>query len=247
LFIGNDMATVNHSIATDPFVATTYIPRDESGNLFVPSSVQTWDGFRRWALSEECPDRGRFTFAARELIIDMSPEYLETHNFLKTEITTVIHGLAKKQNLGRVFSDRCLFSNEAAGISTEPDATFCSFSSLRSGRSRIVRGARPGVSDELVGSPEWVLEIVSPSSVRKDRKLLYDGYFRAGVIEYWLIDALGDDIDFQVLVAGVEGYAGIQPENGWLTSPTFHSSFRLTRRKDENGLWDYTLDVQQIS
>lgn len=239
------MVTVNLSPASASFVATTFIPRDESGELFVPSSAQSLEGFREWALSEEFPDRGRFTFAAGELIIDMSPEYLETHNFLKTEITSVIYGLARKRGLGRVFGDRCLFSNEAAGISTEPDATFCTFSSLRSGRCQIVRGRRPGVSDELVGSPEWVLEILSHSSVRKDKELLYEGYFRAGVSEYWLIDALGDEIVFQIFVPGGEGYVGVEPQEGWLASPTFGSSFQLTRQKHKDGLWEYTLKVKE--
>jgi Uma2 family endonuclease len=92
-----------------------------------------------------------------------------------------------------------------------------------------------------------VLEVVSPTSVRKDTKLLREGYFRAGVSEYWLADALGEDVDLQILVAGKDGYVAVEPKIGWLASPTFSCSFRLTREKDEDGFWQYTLHVQEKS
>ena len=239
------MATVNPQPEFAPFSATRFIPRGEPGELLIPSSAQTLDGFREWALSEDFPDRGQITFAAGELIIDMSPELFETHNCIKTEVTSVIYHRARQRKLGRVFSDRFLVTNRDAGISTEPDATFAAHASLRSGRCQIVRSSRPGVSEELVGSPDWVLEIVSPSSKRKDKQLLYEGYFRAGIGEYWLIDALGDEVEFQVLVPGEGRYVDIEPHNGWLASPTFGCSFRLTRERDEDGFWQYTLHVQE--
>jgi Uma2 family endonuclease len=230
------------------FPIIRFIPHDESAEIAVPQSAYTLNGFRDWALSEDFPDRGRFTYAAGELIIDISPDYLESHNFPKTEVTYVIYGIVKKRKLGRVFGDRCLFSNEVAGVSTEPDATFASYASLLSGRCRIQRANRPGVvCDELVGSPDWVLEILSASSVRKDKKLLFEGYFRAGVVEYWLIDALGDEIDFQIFIRGDSNFIAVPPQDGWLVSSTFACSFRLTRENDEDGLWQYTLHVQENS
>jgi hypothetical protein len=83
--------------------------------------------------------------------------------------------------------------------------------------------------------------------MRKDKQLLRDGYFRAGVGEYWLIDALKDDIDFQILIPGTNGYTAVAPENGWLASPTLDCSFRLTREKAPDGLWEYTLHIQEKS
>lgn len=233
--------------AKSSWPAITFIPRDGSAELHIPLSAHTLDGFREWAVSEEFPDRGRFTFVAGELIIDMSPEYLESHNFLKTEITSAINLLTRNRGLGRVFGDRCLFSNEAAGISTEPDALFVSGSSWQSGKCHIRRGSRPGVSDELVGSPDWILEVLSPSSMRKDKKLFFEAYFRAGVAEYWLIDALGDEIDFQMLTRGADSFVPVQPQASWLASPTFGCAFQLTRQKAEDGLWEYTLHVQEES
>jgi len=245
--LGRQMATDNSQPNTTSFAPATFIPRDQSGEFVVPPSAHTLAGFRDWALSEDFPDRGRMTFVGGELIIDMSPEYFETHNLIKTEITTVIYGLVKARRSGQVFSDRYLFSNPVAGVSTEPDATFAMSSSLQSGRCKVVRASRPGVGEELVGSPDWVLEILSQSSRRKDTKLLRDAYFLAGIPEYWLVDALGEEIDFQILVPGKSDYVAAQSQDGWLASPTFACSFRLTREKGDDGFWQYTLHVQEKS
>ncbi len=77
-----------------------------------------------------------------------------------------------------------------ASLSAEPDLTCVSWSSFE--RERVLRTQRAGTSDdyiELLGSPDLVVEIVSDTSVRKDTVLLRKAYGRAGVEEYWLIDA----------------------------------------------------------
>jgi Uma2 family endonuclease len=106
---------------------------------------------------------------------------------------------------------------------------------------------RPQSSKEIVGAVDWVLEIVSPSSSRKDKKLLREAYFEAGVPEYWLVDPLGETLDFQVLLRGDSGYVCVEAKDGWLASPTYRRSFRLIRGKDELGYWQYTLDIQENS
>jgi Uma2 family endonuclease len=40
----------------------------------------------------------------------------------------------------------------------------------------------------LVGAPDMVVEILSPSTSRYDRTLKFDTYLRAGIKEYWIID-----------------------------------------------------------
>jgi Uma2 family endonuclease len=175
----------------------------------------------------------------------MSPESLETHNYIKADVALVVHGLILRRDLGRFIADRALFTNEAASISTEPDSMFVSRQSLRTGRCVLVESSRPGVSIEVTGSPDWILEVVSPTSVRKDKTILRGAYFRAGVAEYWLIDALGDNVEFEILVPGQNEFVAVAAQNGWLASPTFGCSFRLTRKKDEDGFWLYTLHVQE--
>ena len=38
------------------------------------------------------------------------------------------------------------------------------------------------------GAPDFIVEILSPSTARMDKKLKYDKYQKAGVKEYWIVD-----------------------------------------------------------
>ena len=60
---------------------------------------------------------------------------------------------------------------------------------------------------EFEGTPDMVLEVVSATSVRKDTEILRDLYWRAGIQEYWLVDARGDEPLFSILRHTARGYA----------------------------------------
>jgi len=231
--------------AATVFVPVTCFMGDTEVAVKVPATAHTHDGFREWAISDDFPRSVRATFVAGEILVDMSPEYFESHNFLKLEISSAIYQLARQEKLGLVFCDGSLVTNEAAALSCEPDATFVSYESLRSGRVRLTEGvSRPNDSKELVGSPDWVVEILSKSSVRKDKQLLRKAYFDAGVQEYWLIDALGDQVDFQLLTRGDADFVAIGLQDGWLASPVFARAFRLTQQRDADGYVEWTLEVK---
>ena len=218
-----------------------------SSEFQVPATAATLAGFLQWASSDSFPEHGQVYFVHGKLWIDMSPELFETHNFLKTEITSVLYSMVKREKLGLFFSDRSLFANEAANISTEPDAMFVTRDNIDSTRSQLIESkTSPGLNTVLQGSPNWVLEIVSPSSRKKANETLRENYFLAGIDEYWLIDALSEKIDFQLLTRGEKEYAAAAPDaEGWLASPTFKKCFRLERNQDEGGFWQYTLHVQE--
>jgi Uma2 family endonuclease len=230
--------------AVSAFTAVTVLPQNAFSEVRIPGEAYTLQGFRRWLLSEEAPERGRFTFVSGELIADMSPESYEHHNAVKVEITSVLHRLVRQKKLGRIFGDRILVSNPGAGLSTEPDATFATFQSLQSGRCQLIKSNRPGVAEELTGSPDWVLEIVSRTSVRKDTVQLREAYHRAGVGEYWLIDVQGEEIAFHLLLRQETGYAEGTAEDSWVASLAFGRRFRLTREMDQDGMWQYTLEMK---
>jgi Uma2 family endonuclease len=239
------MATVTpHGSATD-FPGITFYPRDESATIVIPPSAGTWEGFRQWALSDDFPERGKVSFVAGEVLVDMSPESIDRHNFIKSEICRVLAGFIRQQKLGKFFIDGVLVSNKRAGVSNEPDALFLSYQTFRSGKVELTPAKdHPSSHKEIVGTIDWAVEIVSPSSVRKDTVLLRKAYYQAGVGEYWLIDALGDEIDFQILVPSEKEYVAVVAEAGWLASPTFGKSFKLERAIDEEGFLEYTLQMQ---
>jgi Uma2 family endonuclease len=213
--------------------------------LRIPADAATLAGFRRWATTDSFPERGEISFIDGEVILDMSPENLDLHNFLKGEISSVLRSFVRESELGRFFFDRCLLTNEHAQLSTEPDAMFLSYDSHQAGRARYVESrSTQGSYVEVIGSPDWVLEIVSPSSGKKDKELLRRAYHRAGVNEYWIADALGADVKLLILVRAEDEFVECRPDGEWWYSSTFGCAFQIARKKARDGLWDYALNVR---
>jgi Uma2 family endonuclease len=212
----------------------------------VPIRALTLEGFREWATSADFPAHLRAAFLDREVYLDMSGhEEAEAHVGVKTEVYAVLAPLVRQEKLGKFYADGVLLTNEEAGVSNNPDATFCSRKSLRSGRVRVVpREGQPGRFQDMVGTPDWVMEVVSDGSVEKDTEELREAYHRAGIPEYWLIDARGDEINFTILLHRKAGYVAAQVKEGWQRSKVFGRDFRLTRQQDEFGLWEYTLAIR---
>ncbi len=208
----------------------------------VPFWVNDLESFRRWMLSDESPERVPLFFLAGEVWIDMSKEQFFSHNQLKKVIFRVLSGL-EKQACGRFIPDGMLVTNEAADLSGNPDGVFVTNDSFRTGRVQLIEGAEDGYV-ELEGSPDMVLEVVSDSSVEKDNDVLMDLYWKAGIREYWLVDARGARIEFQILRHTARGYVATRPSGGWRKSAVFGKSFRLTRQLDDLGHPDFTLDVR---
>jgi Uma2 family endonuclease len=49
------------------------------------------------------------------------------------------------------------------------------------------------------GTPDLIVEILSPSSIKHDRWLKYKLYERAGVREYWIVDPTNESIEVFIL------------------------------------------------
>jgi Uma2 family endonuclease len=90
-----------------------------------------------------------------------------------------------------------------------------------------------------------VLEVVSTTSERKDTMTLRDLYWRAGIPEYWLVDARGEEPAFAILRHGARGYAATRPQaGGWLRSRVFGRSFRFSQRPGPLGHPQYSVEVR---
>jgi Uma2 family endonuclease len=59
------------------------------------------------------------------------------------------------------------------------------------------------------GAPDWVAEVLSPSTARHDQTLKLSAYERAGVREVWLIDPIDRTLTIYQLEAGYYGHATI--------------------------------------
>jgi Uma2 family endonuclease len=53
-----------------------------------------------------------------------------------------------------------------------------------------------------IGVPDLVVEILSPSTAKRDRVLKMNLYERAGIKEYWIIDAANRTVEVYTLVGG---------------------------------------------
>lgn len=219
-----------------------YVELGEVDWVSVPLEAFTLEGFRRWSRSREFPEHGQVFFLDGEIFIDMSPERLDTHNKVKTEITRLIATMVQDRDAGNLYSDRARVVHKDANIANEPDALFASWDTLESGRCQQVPSkSKEGDYVELEGTPDWVLEIVSPGSKKKDTLTLRQKYHRAGVAEYWLVDARGRQLSFQILVRGESAYLPQKKKAGWIASPLFDCKFRLERKRDRLGQWQYRL------
>ena len=216
---------------------------DEAGvRLYIPASAGTLDGFCEWMDDDDSPDIRHVSFLDPEILIDMTREEIETHVKLKTAITIALGQLVEELDIGEFLGDGVLYSQARAGLANAPDASFVKWETSESGRVRLTRRRRNEEQiTEIQGPPDWVTEVVSDSSVGKDTRDLRIRYRRAGVPEYWLIDARGADIDFQMLVLRGNRYVAVRPRDGWYASPVFGRAFRLERWRNRAGRWQYKL------
>jgi Uma2 family endonuclease len=203
----------------------------------VPADVFDLLGFRAWAHSDKLPETGHLSFIEGDIEIDLSPEELNSHNFVRRDVSTDLNVFVRKQEPGELLVSGAFLVNKAARLATEPDLMFCSWATLRTGRVEFAPWVEG--SDRLVevrGSPDLVCEIVSKGSVRKDTVRLRKTYYDAGITEYWLIDARGKTVDFQILTRGKKGFVAAKPAaDGYLPSLVLDRRFKITRRHDQLG------------
>jgi Uma2 family endonuclease len=217
---------------------------DES--VEIPAYARDLQGFRRWAHSDEFPQRGKVSYLGGSIEVDMCPQEIETHIQAKGAIFGDLREWVRSRDSGDVYEDGTLVTNEDADLSTEPDVTFCTWATLQSGRVTYTEWSEESERYiELAGSPDLVVEVVSNSSVRKDTVRLPPRYFAADIPEYWIVDARGSDIKFRVLTRGESEYQDVPADaEGWLNSPVLGTSVRLLRERNRVGRWRYTLELR---
>jgi Uma2 family endonuclease len=200
--------------------------------------------FRGWATSDRFPERGRIDYIAGRVEVDTSPEDFYCHGTLKTEIIGVLRQIVKRAGTGHLLTDSTRVSCPAADLSVEPDIVFVSDESLDSGRVRLVPKAtgEPDRYIELEGAPDLIVEIVSDSSATKDTQRLPAAYYQAGVGEFWLIDARGETLGYQIYRPGPAAYQAVPPDaDGFQRSAVFNTRFLLTRQRNRRGRWTFDL------
>jgi len=210
----------------------------------IPMDVRTLVQFRRWAVSDGFPDRGRIDFVGGRIEVDMSPEDIFCHGTLKGEIYGALYQRVKRGDLGLLLTDRTRVSSDDADLSVEPDIVFIAKETLDGERARLVPKAtgEPGRYIEVAGSVDLIVEIVSDSSVIKDTQRLPERYAKAGVREFWLADARSEPIVFRIHCLTETGYEAVEPDaDGFQRSAVFNCGFQLCAARDGLGHWRFDL------
>jgi len=207
------------------------------GGLRIPAGVHELEAFRRWSHSRQFPVQGRIDYLQGDIEVDMSPEDLFTHGTAKAAIGAGLYSLIVPQERGLVFIDRARLVSVVAGLSVEPDVVVVLRESLAAGRVRLIPSAktRAGRYVEMEGAPDLVVEVISDSSVNKDRKRLPTLYAQAGIPELWLADARRPVQSFEIWSLGCAGCERVPTDGSrsgaWTVSPLLGRSFRLLRHE----------------
>jgi Uma2 family endonuclease len=206
--------------------------------------IDSLNDFRKWIREDDFPENGRIDYIAGQIEVDMSPEDLFSHGAVKTRVGMVIAARVEKLEVGAVFIDRGRVTCPEAELSVEPDVVFLSHESVEDGRVKLIPRAseKPDRYIEIEGPPDLVVEIVSDSSVGKDKKRLPKKYFAAGVPELWILDARNSSVEFTIYVRGKRGYiSAAADKKGLMHSAVLDADYRLERRRDRKGWPLYVL------
>lgn len=128
---------------------------------------------KRWTLQElhSLPDDGnKYELVRGELFVTPPPAY--EHEAIAARLAQALTPYVAAQGLGLVYRPRAVLRFE--GSEVEPDL--------------MVRPDAPGADWDRAPVPILVVEILSPSTRRRDQEQKRDLYMDADVAEYWLVD-----------------------------------------------------------
>ena len=133
----------------------------------------------RYTYSDYCrlPDDGR-QYEVIDGVLYMTPSPNPNHQWVSGNINSLLRGPTMAEGLGRVYFGPIdvIFTD---GDVLRPDLIFVS-------RERLHIITNRGIE----GPPEFVVEVLSPSTRRRDLVLKRRRYASFGVLEYWLADPI---------------------------------------------------------
>lgn len=156
---------------------------------FLEDDEKAWPAQGHWTYEDylRLPDDGRrYEVIRGVLYVSPAPGY--DHQYVVTYLFRRLDRFVEDHGLGLFLTSPfdVLMGNIATPI--QPDFLF-----LRAGREP--RTGRPNFQ----GAPDLVVEVLSPSNRRYDRKIKLEAYEEAGVQEYWLVDPMARTVVIHVL------------------------------------------------
>ena len=142
----------------------------------------TWEDLQRFDETE------RYEIYDGKLI-PMSPSPSFYHQELSIKLAVLISSFLQQNPIGRLAAAPMdvIFSKDNL---VQPDLLF-----IANENAGIIKG-------RVFGAPDLAVEILSPSSIQRDRYQKLEQYARFGVKEYWIIDPASRSIDVLTLRDG---------------------------------------------
>ncbi|MFC0274805.1 Uma2 family endonuclease [Metabacillus herbersteinensis] len=146
----------------------------------------TYDEYLTWG-------EGIFCEALDGSIINMSPAPTPKHQAILRELLTdfSVFLRGKECNVFGSQIDVCLFS--------EKETTYKNIKDWVQPDLVVVCDKRKIDEKRIIGAPDLVIEILSPSTSKNDRVLKYSKYEKAGIKEYWIVDPYNEFIEVYLL------------------------------------------------
>jgi Uma2 family endonuclease len=136
-------------------------------------------------LQEMPDDRNRYEIIRGHLEVTPAPS--PDHQKVVLNLAAVLHRHVLDHSLGTVFVAPCdVFFSEHSVV--EPDIFFVPAEREDIIDSRMIRGA-----------PKLVVEVLCPSTTRRDRQAKMQLYAEFGVQHYWIVDPVHRTIDVHAL------------------------------------------------
>ena len=160
----------------------------------------------------QTPDDIRYELLDGELILSPSPR--TAHQRTSRKILTRLDDFVEENELGEVFDAPYDVVLDNFNV-VQPDILFVS-----NERASIITDLN------IQGAPDLVIEILSPSTARRDGTQKRDLYARYGVPEYWQADTDAESVLVLTLQDGEYRVSGVYTKGQTLTSPLLEG-FRL--------------------
>lgn len=161
---------------------------------------------KRWNYEEYCrlDDDQRYEIIDGNLLMAPAPD--TWHQDWSRELTLIVATFVKRNKLGKVFVAPVDVVLDAENT-VQPDLVFVSTANLPIVQKRAIFGV-----------PDLLVELVSPSSVRRDRYDKKELYARFGVKEYWIGDPANKALEILTLKNSRYELHCCAEEKGELTS-----------------------------
>ena len=136
----------------------------------------------------------------------MTPPPVPEHQGFLGELYVIVRAYVRENRLGRVyFAPIGVVLSE--GNVFQPDLIFVSNERLDI------------IGRNIMGAPDLVVEVLSPSTERFDRTVKRERYARFGVREYWVADIIGRTVEVNVSSGDKFDVVGVYGEGDIFESP----------------------------